>query len=249
MKELVNDDKFKEIVKASNTVTEVLKKCGYAQRSGGAFQFVRNRIDKLGLDISHFRQPPTPRCNKKVHYSDRLVNDQSKAHRVASDVLRRSFLEFCDDAGKEYKCELCDIEDEWMGKPLKLHLDHKDGDYRNNEPANLRWLCPNCHGQQETTTNKKCSYKRSLQPNTKTSICERCNGVKSAKADRFCSDCWRVISKQKEAESWPSIEDMKKMIWEKPMVKIAKELGKSDVAVRKFCERNQIDRPPRGYWN
>lgn len=26
-----------------------------------------------------------------------------------------------------------------------LHIDHVDGDYRNNRPENLRVLCPNCH--------------------------------------------------------------------------------------------------------
>ena len=28
---------------------------------------------------------------------------------------------------------------------IPLHLDHIDGDWRNNRPENLRFLCPNCH--------------------------------------------------------------------------------------------------------
>ena len=28
---------------------------------------------------------------------------------------------------------------------IPLHLDHIDGDWRNNRPENLRLLCPNCH--------------------------------------------------------------------------------------------------------
>ena len=38
----------------------------------------------------------------------------------------------------------------WLGKPVPLHLDHIDGDNKNNCLANLRILCMNCHGQTET---------------------------------------------------------------------------------------------------
>jgi len=38
----------------------------------------------------------------------------------------------------------------WAGVNLRmgnspLHIDHIDGDWRNNRPENLRLLCPNCH--------------------------------------------------------------------------------------------------------
>ena len=28
---------------------------------------------------------------------------------------------------------------------IPLHIDHIDGDWSNNQPPNLRLLCPNCH--------------------------------------------------------------------------------------------------------
>ena len=31
--------------------------------------------------------------------------------------------------------------------PLRLEVDHIDGDYHNNLAENLRFLCPNCHTQ------------------------------------------------------------------------------------------------------
>lgn len=49
----------------------------------------------------------------------------------------------------DYKCEICGISD-WNGKKLVLVLDHIDGNPDNNQPSNLRWVCPNCDSQLPT---------------------------------------------------------------------------------------------------
>ena len=38
------------------------------------------------------------------------------------------------------------------------------------------------------------------------------------------------------------------MVWQKPMTKVAEELGLSDVGLAKACRRNDIPVPPRGHW-
>lgn len=38
------------------------------------------------------------------------------------------------------------------------------------------------------------------------------------------------------------------LVWEKPTVQVAKDIGVSDVAVAKACKRHQIPKPPLGYW-
>lgn len=52
---------------------------------------------------------------------------------------------------KEIKdvCFECGIK-EWNGKELSLQVDHINGDASNNNPDNLRLLCPNCHSQTDT---------------------------------------------------------------------------------------------------
>jgi len=57
-----------------------------------------------------------------------------------SDHVRRYLLE------TQQRCVLCGWAEvnSCTGKP-PLHIDHIDGDWRNNRPENLRFVCPNCH--------------------------------------------------------------------------------------------------------
>ena len=50
---------------------------------------------------------------------------------------------------QHHKCNKC-LLDSWLGFPLVLELEHKDGNNKNNVRDNLEGLCPNCHSQ--TTT-------------------------------------------------------------------------------------------------
>lgn len=43
-------------------------------------------------------------------------------------------------------------------------------------------------------------------------------------------------------------EELYELVWAKPVIKIAKEFGISDVAVAKACRRHKIPLPGRGYW-
>jgi Zn finger protein HypA/HybF involved in hydrogenase expression len=49
----------------------------------------------------------------------------------------------------EYKCSCCGIT-EHNNKPIRLQIDHIDGNNSNNSQDNLRYLCPNCHSQTDT---------------------------------------------------------------------------------------------------
>ena len=50
---------------------------------------------------------------------------------------------------QEKKCNKCGLS-EWMGLPIALELEHKDGNHQNNSHDNLEALCPNCHSQTKT---------------------------------------------------------------------------------------------------
>ena len=58
------------------------------------------------------------------------------------------------DRIKEAKCEICGL-DKWNGQKIPLTLDHIDGNNSNHVLSNLRILCPNCHHQTPTFSNRK----------------------------------------------------------------------------------------------
>ena len=53
----------------------------------------------------------------------------------------------------EYKCAICGLSS-WNNKDIVLILDHIDGNPDNNNPSNLRLVCPNCDSQLPTFKSK-----------------------------------------------------------------------------------------------
>lgn len=64
--------------------------------------------------------------------------------------VKRALLE----EGVPYACAICGLT-EWRGEQISLELDHIDGDFSNNERANVWLLCPNCHSQQPTSLRRQ----------------------------------------------------------------------------------------------
>ena len=43
-------------------------------------------------------------------------------------------------------------------------------------------------------------------------------------------------------------EELYALVWDRPMTRLAKEFGLSDVALHKICRKHEIPTPPLGYW-
>lgn len=43
-------------------------------------------------------------------------------------------------------------------------------------------------------------------------------------------------------------EELYALVWDRPMTKLAKEFGLSDVALHKICRKHEVPTPPAGYW-
>lgn len=119
--------------------------------AGGTQALYRKRVDRLGIDTSHFvhrgRQGIIDRAQMIRRTADEILVDHTgSTYRGKVYQLRRALLE----VGVEHRCNICGQAPTWMDKPLTLEIDHLNGNNRDDRRENLQFLCPNCHTQTET---------------------------------------------------------------------------------------------------
>ncbi len=114
-------------------------------RSSANYQNLSKRLSRLGFDTKSFsgrRQLGKKLALESVFTTtDRVIEG-----RKLTKALLSISVPYC--------CSLCGIN-EWQGSLLVLPVDHKDGNRKNNNKENIRFLCPNCHSQTPTFCNKK----------------------------------------------------------------------------------------------
>jgi hypothetical protein len=146
-------------VAASQSTAGVLRYLGLAQ-AGGTQAHIARRIRAYAIDTSHFRRSPGGGARNRLTPEDILQRVPHGSMRRKPHHLRWALMAI----GRIYRCDKCWNEGQWLGGELRLHVDHVDGDFHNNNPDNLRFLCPNCHSQTPTFAGRhKGAYQRRMQ--------------------------------------------------------------------------------------
>lgn len=79
---------------------------------------------------------------RKLNHQQKILS--SEYNELSFESLRWRIL-----YEQKHACNKCGIN-EWLGKPIILELEHKDGNHFNNDRENLEMLCPNCHSMTDT---------------------------------------------------------------------------------------------------
>ncbi|MFD3606570.1 HNH endonuclease signature motif containing protein [Streptomyces atroolivaceus] len=137
---------LQEAVAASTTMCDVLRRLGL-EVVGGQHTHISRRVKALGIDTSHFAAPSRKSEVRRRRPEELLVDrTQTLARRIPGERLKRAMIAM----GASEHCARCGIGPTWRNRPLPLEVDHVDGNWRNNQPHNLRLLCPNCHSTTDT---------------------------------------------------------------------------------------------------
>ena len=93
-------------------------------------------------------------------------------------------------------------------------------------------VCANCHGEIHYKNNMV-----ELLPERKIPICESCGKELKQLHNKFCKDCFKQPSKI----DWPEDKELEKLIKEaSSLTALGRNLGISDNAIRKHCQRRNI---------
>lgn len=155
------DEKWlREMCENSYSYAEVLTKAGRKQ-GGGNQSTLRKKIEEFNIDVSHFtgqrwQASPNQLDNKELReiytVEEIFIKNSPVNQKVMRGYVKRHQL-------LKYQCQQCGCDGNWQGGQISLEIDHIDGDNKNNELSNLRYLCPNCHALTETYRGKNKALK------------------------------------------------------------------------------------------
>jgi hypothetical protein len=217
-------------ISESNSYSDVLRNIGLTV-NGGSFSWLKKLINRHNIDVSHFQE--NKRINKKVY---KFTDDISNHDRASASKLQR-FLKF---HKVEEKCSNCGIN-EWRGEPIRLDIDHKDGNCINNKLENLQYLCPNCHRcktiKYDGISTLRIGHEHVSKEKTKKCKCGSMICDTSTTCKKCATKTPRIV--------WPTPNELSDMINAKPITVVGRLLGVSDNAVRKHCIMHSIAIPSK----
>lgn len=227
-----NDEDFRKLVNESESISDLSKKLGYTTIAGDNYRHIKARIEALNIPTSHFnknRKAAVKRCPENIFIENSTA---------AQTTLRRWFIK---GEYVPYECSICGMLPEWQGKPLTLILDHINGQNKDDRLENLRWVCPNCNQQLDTTGYKKARAEEK-ESNKIQNFCLDCHTPISVNAVR-CKKCNIAYQNKLKEEENPipvDRETLKKEIRILPFTEVARKYNTSKKWIQNWCRQLQL---------
>ena len=216
---------LKQIIQKSFSYKDLAENLGYTAFSGDLKNFLQNKIQNF--DISHFYQKKDQKRIKRTQ-ENVFCKNSTADQKTLKDWYRKGQY-------TNYRCSICNLEPYWQNKPLTLILDHINGENHDNRLQNLRWVCPNCNQQLDTTNGKN---KKILK---KKYYCQIC-GQEVTKEGCLCREC-SLKKRTIPLQQMPTTrEELKQLIRTETFVQIGKIFNVSDNTIRKWCDKFNLPR-------
>ncbi len=148
---LSDKEKFIELASKATCMREMLELAGL-RAAGGNFQQLNKWSEVHNVPIPRGMSDTTKAVAASTRWTVDNVfveNCSASRHIVKRIIIKNNVIPYvCATPG-------CGLQYEWLGKPIVLQLEHRNGIHNDNRVENLAFLCPNCHSQTETYAGKR----------------------------------------------------------------------------------------------
>jgi len=213
---------LKDAVKECTTMIGIIRKLGLPERHGSYLK-LRKEIIKLQIDTSHWlgRAHAKGKPFQSKHDIKDVLTNPSPI--VSRSVIKRRLLK---EGLLINRCNICESDPVWLGKPITLVLDHINGNPVDYRIDNLQLVCPNCNSQLVTFCGR--GQKKPMP---------KCNcGNIISKGHTRCRTCANRSNAKVRAKTyriaWPDDETLRCKVNTQSVSKVAKELKVSETSVR-----------------
>ena len=221
------EEELAHIISISTSWKDFARKQGYSNTpSGATLKALQKKA--TNYDTSHFSSVNKNKIERTPENT--FIENSNASQRSLREMYRKNNY-------TEYVCSICGQEPTWQGKELTLILDHVNGINNDDRLENLRWVCPNCNQQLETTGSRNMN--RSVF--AKKYYCPDC-GKEMCRGAIRCKECdtkKRIVP----LEEMPvTREELKSLIRTKPFTEVGKIFGITDNGIRKWCDKFNLPR-------
>lgn len=136
-------EEVQQIVNNSSTKKEVAIKLGYSSDGGTVNRALNKYFKENNIDTSSLIKKTNIKYTRDTVFCEK------------GTISQHCLVDWYKKENIPYKCSICGQEPIWNGKPLIMILDHINGIHIDDRLENLRWVCPNCNYQLDTTGYKK----------------------------------------------------------------------------------------------